>query len=217
MKELPKIILASASPRRHGLLSLLGLPFDVLPTQTAERRLPGESAHMFGCRLSREKAQMAAMLIDGGALILAADTIVIYGDDVLGKPRHAEEATAILQRLRGRTHEVCTAVTLSDNLTGCQSTELMRSPVTMRDYSDEEIAAYLATGDPFDKAGAYAIQHAGFHPVVDFKHCFTNVMGLPLCLVSWMLERQGIEVPSPISTTCQFPFSGACRLEKHFF
>lgn len=195
---------------------MLGLPFDVLPTQTVERRLPSESAQVFGCRLSREKAQMAAMLIDGEALILAADTIVVYGDEVLGKPRYAEEATVILQRLRGHTHEVCTAVTLLDSLTGCQSTELMSSPVTMRGYGDDEVAAYLATGDPFDKAGAYAIQHAGFHPVVDFKHCFTNVIGLPLCLVSWMLERQDIEVPSPIPATCRFPFSGVCGLEKHF-
>jgi MAF protein len=127
------------------------------------------------------------------ALIVAADTIVIDGEDVLGKPCDAEEAASMLTRLRSRTHIVCTAVTVLDTATGSVRDEAPCSPVIMRAYTDQEIAAYIATSDPFDKAGGYAIQHQGFHPVESFDHCYANVMGLPICRVARLL--QAFEVP----------------------
>jgi MAF protein len=131
-------------------------------------------------------------------VILAADTIgVTETGDVLGKPVDADDARLMLERLRGRDHVVCTALTLLNLPSGLSSTELTRTTVTMRDYSDAEIDAYIATGDPFDKAGGYAIQHEGFHPVEKIEGSYSNVVGLPLETLEGMLERIG------------YPFNGA--------
>jgi septum formation protein len=192
MRRPIRLILASQSPRRRELLLLLGLPFDIVTPQLDEQQRAGEDPEAYACRLSREKAQAVARIVDGSAIIVAADTIVVDRNDVLEKPRDAGEAIAMLKRLRGRTHIVYTAVTLLDTSTGRLETRSPGSPVTMRNYSDDEIAAYVASGDPFDKAGAYAIQHEGFHPVEAFDGCFANVMGLPLCEVISLLEAFGV-------------------------
>lgn len=192
MASAPRLILASQSPRRRELLSLLGLPFDTVSPQINEQQQPGEVPEAYARRLSQEKAQAVAAMAEGPALVVAADTIVVDGSTVLEKPGSDGEATAMLKRLRGRTHTVYTAVTLLDTKSGQLETRSPGSPVTMRSYTDEEIAAYVATGDPMDKAGAYAIQHEGFHPVATFDGCFTNVMGLPLCEVIDLLRRFGV-------------------------
>ena len=204
------LCLASGSPRRRELLALIGLPFRVIPALIDEQRHLDEPSEDFARRLSREKAEAAARVVEPPALILAADTIVVDGDDVLGKPRDPAEAAVMLRRLRGRTHRVLTGITLLDPATRRMLTEVACSPVSMRPYRDEEIEAYVAAGDPFDKAGAYAIQHEGFQPVIGFDHCFANVMGLPLCHAARMLRRLGLQSPVDIPCACQQALGSNC-------
>lgn len=192
------------------MLALAGVPFEIVVTHTDESRRPAESPESYARRLSREKAVAAARQLEEEALILAADTIVVDGDDVLGKPADPAEAAAMLAQLRGRTHAVFTAITLLDTATGQTRTDLARSPVRMRPYSDTEIAAYIISGDPFDKAGAYAIQHDGFRPVESFDHCFANVMGLPLCHVARALRAIGVEPPADVPAACQSSIAYVC-------
>ena len=109
----------------------------------------------------------------------------------------------MLRRLRGRTHQVYTAITLIDLRTDRSITDLACSNVPMRNYTDEEIEAYIASGDPFDKAGAYAIQHNGFRPVENFSQCYANVMGLPLCHVTRSLRKSGVDVTNDVPVLCQ--------------
>jgi MAF protein len=203
-------VLASESPRRRELLALIGLSFKTLAPRISEQQLPGETPVDYVCRLSREKAQAAYIVLGLPALILAADTIVLDGDDILGKPADAQEAASMLRRLRGRTHQVYTAVALLEAPTGRLLSELAVSPVSMRPYTEAEITAYINTGDPFDKAGAYGIQHQAFHPAEGFQHCFANVMGLPICHVTRLLRRAGLEVNSDVPTACQAHLNYVC-------
>lgn len=209
-----RLILASASPRRRELLALFGLPFEAMASQVEERRAPGEPARDYALRLSREKALAVARLIDGAALILASDTVVVDGEAVLEKPASAEEARAMLRQLRGRVHRVYSAITVLKQPEGRLFSEAPGSPVWMRSYSDEEIEAYIASGDPFDKAGAYAIQHPEFRPVQDFSHCFANVMGLPLCHLSRLLHAAGLDFPADIASECQALLTYACPVHQ---
>ncbi len=204
------LCLASSSPRRRELLALIGLPFRVIPAPIDEQRHPGELPEDFARRLSREKAETAARVLQPPTLILAADTIVVDSDDVLGKPGDPAEAAAMLRRLRGRTHRVLTGITLLDTAARRMLTEVACSPVSMRSYRDEEIDAYVADGDPFDKAGSYAIQHEGFQPVTGFDHCFANVMGLPLCHLTRMLHRIGLQPPADVPYACQRALGYEC-------
>jgi len=207
------LLLASASPRRRELVKLLGLPVEVTSADVDEVPLPGERAAEMAQRLSREKALAAARQIllpahQGASqftfrLILASDTVVSLDGEPLGKPRDAAEARSMLRRLRGRIHQVYTAITLIDLQTDRSIADLAGSDVPMRRYTDAEIEAYIASGDPFDKAGAYAIQHAGFRPVEDFSGCFANVMGLPLCHVTRSLRKPGVEAPNDVPALCQ--------------
>lgn len=207
-----RFILASRSPRRRELLRLTGLQFDIIATETDEARLDGESPAAYVRRLSRDKAHAASQMVDGHAVILAADTIVVDGDSVLGKPADEEEARNTLQTLRGRSHSVCTAITILDTKTGQIETDIACSPVRMRAYSDNEITTYIATGDPFDKAGAYAIQHREFRPVEEFTDCFANVMGLPLCHVSRLLGKIEIAQLDSIYRACQADIGYECSV-----
>jgi MAF protein len=121
----------------------------------------------------------------------------------LGKPIDAAEARSMLERLRGRSHQVFTAITLIDLETGERITDLASTDVPMRDYSDAELETYIASGDPFDKAGGYAIQHSGFNPVADMRGCYANVVGLPLCHLTRSLRALGIEPPADVAAACQ--------------
>lgn len=209
-----KLVLASQSPRRRELLGLTGLSFEIVPTHSDESRRAGESPTDYACRLSHDKARAAAAHVEGDALIIAADTIVVDGEEVLGKPEDAGEATATLKQLRGRTHAVITAVTLYNTARDQIISEHCRSPVMMRHYTDEEIAAYIATGDPFDKAGAYAIQNETFRPALVFAHCFANVMGLPLCHINRMLWKLGVEPPNNVPDACQKGIGYQCPIYR---
>jgi septum formation protein len=200
------LLLASGSPRRRELFALLGIDFDTIAPQVDETRRDGESPTDYAHRLSLTKAEVvlgSRTALRPGVALLAADTIVVDGDDVLGKPRDEADAWDMLRRLRGRTHEVCTAVVLWDSAHDRRVIDLARSPVRMRAYTDAEMAAYIASGDPMDKAGAYGIQNPAFHPVEGFAHCFANVMGLPVCHVARGLRELGIAPPPDIAARCQ--------------
>jgi septum formation protein len=190
----------AAAPRQRGL------PVETTAVDIDETPLEGETAPDMAVRLSRQKAEAvtSSLLPQPSAfIVVASDTIVSLDGEPLGKPRDEAEARVMLQRLRNRTHQVYTAITLIDTRTDRRVTDLAASDVPMRDYADEEIAAYVASGDPFDKAGAYAIQHAGFHPADRFEHCFANVMGLPLCHVTRSLRALGIKPADDVPAACQ--------------
>ncbi|MCC6614797.1 MAG: septum formation protein Maf [Anaerolineae bacterium] len=202
--ERPQFILASGSPRRRELLASFNIPFTVIKSDVDETQHADELPLAYVERLSQEKAQAVAERIAPPALVLAADTVVILAadtigvidGDVLGKPASEAESRAMLERLRGRPHLVCTAMTLK-RLDGNPSpqtlTQLTKTTVYMRAYDDAEIDAYVATGDSFDKAGGYAIQHEGFHPVERIEGSYSNVMGLPLETLGQMLAEFGIQ------------------------
>jgi len=210
-----KLILASNSPRRRALLSLLDWPFEVLPADINEGRKPGESPADYVRRLARQKARAVAHLRDG--LIIAADTIVVDDDKFLGKPINEEDARRMLKRLRGRVHQVYTGIALIDTQTGQSFVDVYRADVPMREYTDIEIDAYIATGDPMDKAGAYAIQHAGFQPVKGLTGCFASVMGLPLCHLTAGLRVLGFEVSDDLPEKCQQLLDYACPFLSEVF
>jgi septum formation protein len=208
------ILLASASPRRRELIKLLGLPVDTAAADIDEVPLPDERADAMALRLSIAKAHAVNLTRvpqrSPGYITLASDTVVSLDGEPLGKPRDAADARLMLQRLRHRAHQVYTGIALIDTSSDRLVTDLAGSAVRMRDYSDEEIEAYLASGDPFDKAGAYAIQHTGFHPADRFDHCFANVMGLPLCHVVRALRQLGVEPIGPVPALCQSYLSYQC-------
>lgn len=187
----PTLILASSSPRRRELLGELGVTFRVIKPEIDETQHKGESPAAYVQRLSREKAQAVRRTLDAGAAVLAADTVVIEtSGEILGKPADADEARDMLLRLRGQVHRVCTAFTLLSESSAI--TRIVCTEVHMRDYADNEISAYIATGDPFDKAGGYAIQHEGFSPVARIEGSYTNVVGLPVEAVKEALAEAGL-------------------------
>lgn len=202
------LILASTSPRRKALFSLFGFPFSVKPADIDESQRPGETPPEYVLRLACEKAQKVAEEEDG--LVLAADTIVADGDELLGKPQDEADAKRMLQQLRGRVHQVYTGIALIDTESGETYEDLCRTDVPMRDYSDAEIDAYIVTRDPMDKAGAYAIQHAGFHPVEGLEGCFASVMGLPICRLIPGLRQFGFDIPPDMPERCETALNYRC-------
>ncbi len=214
----PTLLLASRSPRRRELLTLLGLPFDVTIADVDETPRAGESPAALATRLSRAKALAA----DGGAgaIIIACDTVVALESEILGKPRDAAEATEMLRRLRAPVtsavadapahHAVYSAITLRDERSHRLWTDVVETQVTMRPYTDRELAAYVASGDPLDKAGAYAIQHPDFQPVATWQGCYANVVGLPLCHVVRALRTWDIPVSRDTPVACQAHTDQTC-------
>jgi len=201
VNEKPTLILASNSPRRRQLLALTGLSFVVSASDVDESTRSNESPANYVLRLAETKAR--AIHADADQIILAADTTVVDGSDILGKPQDAGEAVAMLRRLRGHTHQVYTGVALLRVRDGLLLKDLCVTDVPMRDYSDEEICAYVGTGDPLDKAGAYAIQHPNFHPVASMDGCFASVMGLPVCHVLRMLRKMDVIPNADVPANCQ--------------
>ena len=172
------LYLASGSPRRQELLTQLGLAFERLVPGIEEQRQPQESAQHYVVRLAREKAQAGVALASRDLPVLGADTIVILNGEVLEKPRDAAHAAEMLRMLSGKTHQVMTAVALADsqNVLDC----LVVTDVTFRVLTDDEIAAYIASGEPMDKAGAYGIQGLGGCFVRKINGSYHAVVGLPL-------------------------------------
>jgi septum formation protein len=182
------IVLASASPRRRALLQAVVPTFAVATADVDERQRPGEHPADYARRLAEEKARAAAAGRRDG-LVIGADTIVVLDGAILGKPADMAEARDHLQRLRGRQHLVGTAVAVVDAASGRTERDIEWTGVWLRHFRDDEMATYIASGDPLDKAGGYAIQHAGFRPVARIRGSETNVVGLPLGLVRDLLAR----------------------------
>ena len=185
-----RIILASQSPRRRELLSLVGIPHDVRPADLDESILPGETPVAHAERLARSKAEAIARS-EPGAIVIGADTIVVLDGDILGKPNDAAEAAATLRRLSGRTHTVHTAVAVARHgrtVSGVESVE-----VTFRPLTDEQIEAYVATREPMDKAGAYGIQGYGAVIVERVHGDYFAVMGLALGRLVGLLDQLGVD------------------------
>jgi len=183
------IVLASGSPRRRQLLEMLGLSCRIVPPAVDETRAPAELPEGYVTRLAREKAATVAAR-EPGAVVLAADTTVVMRGHIFGKPETSEDAVAMLKRLAGRQHQVMTAVAVAQD--GRLEHALDVTDVTFRPLSDEQIVAYVATGEPLDKAGAYAIQGKGAALVEGIRGDFFGVMGLPLRLALQLLERFGV-------------------------
>ena len=194
--------LASNSPRRRQLLSLTGIPFTVHPVDIDERSLQGEAPPDYVLRLAQNKARAALEHAHPGEVILTADTTVADGARVLGKPSSPAEAREMLLSLRGRAHAVYTAIGVADPSTGRLLTDLCATTVWMREYSNAELEAYIASGDPFDKAGAYAIQNQAFHPVERIEGCYACVVGLPVCHVLRVLQGFGLQPTIAVAAAC---------------
>ncbi|HSD19461.1 MAG TPA: Maf family protein [Anaeromyxobacter sp.] len=188
----PRLVLASQSPRRRELLAQLGVPHEVRPASTDESVLPGEPARDYVLRVAREKARAV-----GGELVLAADTAVVLRGEVLGKPRDAEDARRMLAALSGTAHEVLTGVCVRRD-SGEGAVELdavVSTAVRFAPLGAAEIAWYVGTGEPLDKAGAYAIQGAGGAFVLGVEGSVSNVVGLPLAETAELLRRAGLTLP----------------------
>src|ERR1700720_2653841 len=183
------LVLASASPRRQELLRSAGITFEVQPAHIAEDPLPGEAAKECAERLAREKA-LAVARRRPHDIVLGADTVVVVDGQLLGKPSDAADAARMLRLLSGREHRVITGVCLVVN--GQPSVASETTIVTMSEITDKEIAEYVASGEPMDKAGAYAIQGIASRWICRIEGDYSNVVGLPVALVWRMLRRAGI-------------------------
>lgn len=192
-----RVILASASPRRAEILRLAGIPFTVLPTNVDETRLAGEAAAAYVQRLANEKTQAAARQFPAShsvaepAIFLGADTCVVADEQVFGKPASAGEAQEMLRQLAGRTHQVLTGVALFKRPDGTQRLFVEATEVTFAALSDAEISSYVASGEPFGKAGGYAIQGLGATFIERIRGNYLNVVGLPLPGVIRALRELG--------------------------
>ena len=204
------VILASRSPRRQELLQRLGVQFEVDSADIDETPHPGEAPPALVQRLARQKAEAVAAHYPDH-VVLGADTIVVVDDDILGKPADEAGAAAMLRRLRGREHQVWSAVYACHGASGRAAAALSVSTVVMRSYGDGEIACYVASGDPLDKAGAYAIQSQEFAPVGALVGCYSSVMGFPLPDVRDVLRQLGVKVAREVAWACQAAPGSCCQ------
>jgi septum formation protein len=201
------LILASASPRRRELLAQAGYHFTVQPSSVPESRRPGEQAIRFAIRLAREKAEDVfalqppssgpAPVAHAPVMVLGADTVVVCDEEVMGKPADSADATRMLLLLSGRTHHVVTGVAVVWGL-GAAEVAAELTQVTMRTLSPQEVSDYVASGEPMDKAGAYAIQGYAGKWIPRISGCYFNVVGLPLALVTSLLEGAELRMPNQI-------------------
>ncbi|SIS80200.1 Maf family protein [Alicyclobacillus vulcanalis] len=191
-----RILLASGSPRRRELLAMLGVPFVVKPSEADETFPPGTPPRDAVVLLARRKAEAVWRTLDEAerrdAVVLAADTLVAIDQDALGKPRDADHALAMLRRLQGRTHAVYTGVCV--RTAEAEEAAYAKTEVRMRRRDDAWLRAYVATGEPMDKAGAYAIQGYGSLLVEAIVGDYYNVVGLPLGLVDELFGRLGLSL-----------------------
>ncbi len=191
-QNLPDIVLASASPRRRELLSQLGIAFQVVPSTADETLLAHETPEAHVIRLSRDKAmEVARRQEQFGRWFIGSDTVVVRDHDILGKPADAVEAAIMLSSLSGRSHRVISGYAVFDRKSERTLSAAITTKVFFKDLTSREIEGYIATGEPFDKAGSYAIQGIGSFMVPKIEGSYTNVVGLPLCEVIAALEELG--------------------------
>ena len=190
---MPQLILASQSPRRRKLIELLRLSVRAVTADVDEESVDHPDPRTNVVRTADLKAQAVAATFPE-AIVIAADTTVAIDGHMLGKPADAIEAAAMLTRLRGREHQVHTGLVLRQASSSRHVYSVSSTDVVMRAYSDEEIGKYVASADPLDKAGAYAIQHPDFAPVEQVRGCYSGVVGLSMCQLSVALRRLGIDV-----------------------
>jgi MAF protein len=206
----PVLVLASNSPRRKELLELSGWKFEVIPAEIDERPHPGEPPGSYVLRMAENKVRAVAKVINRDRMIIAADTAVFDADAILGKPSDASDARAMLMRLRGKVHQVYTAIAVLKSGNGDIASDLCITDVPMRPYTDDEMERYIDTGDPMDKAGAYAIQHPDFAPVFNLQGCYANVVGLPLCHLTRTLKKFHLSPTTDIPHQCQESLNYTC-------
>ena len=193
MESVSSIVLASESQRRREIIGALDAAVEFVSPGIYERPpYPGEDAEEYVRELSEEKALAVESNGHSETLVIGADTSVVLGEEILGKPVDEGEARAMLTALRGRSHRVVTGVTVVHN--GNAASSVTISEVTMREYSDAEMVAYIESGEPFDKAGGYAIQDRLFAPVSALSGCYLNVVGFPLCEVMRLMSDAGVDV-----------------------
>ncbi|MDE2823070.1 MAG: Maf family protein [Chloroflexota bacterium] len=189
----PNIVLASESQRRREIIQALDAAVEIVPSRIDERPAsPDEQAEDYVASIATDKARAVAANGQSKALVIGADTSVVLDGRILGKPVDASEARAMLSSLRGRSHRVVTGVTVSHD--GAVASLVTSSDVAMREYSDDEIEMYIESGEPFDKAGGYAIQDRVFAPVSGLTGCYLNVVGFPLCEVMRLMAEVGVDV-----------------------
>ena len=190
MIAVPKLILASASPRRAEILRTVGWPFEALPADTDESRRAGENALTYVERVARAKAEAVASRAPG-ATVLGADTVVVIENEILGKPRDDDDARRMLRLLQDRWHQVLTGVAIINGETGASQIAHEVTEVRFAAMNEDEISWYVATGEPMDKAGAYAIQGQGARFVKEIRGDYFNIVGLPVRLLYELLVADG--------------------------
>lgn len=186
-----KLILASSSPRRAEVLADAGFAFEAVAAGVDESRCEGELAEAYVRRLAEVKARAVAARISPPAIVIAADTVVVMNGEVLGKPASAEDAGRMLRRLSGRSHQVLTGLAVLKIPGGAARVEIETTQVTFAPLTETEIVAYVASGEPLGKAGAYAIQGRGGRFVARVEGCYFNVVGLPLARLYGILREMG--------------------------
>ena len=205
-----KFVLASNSPRRKQLFGLGGWDFTVIAADVDETPFKGELPREYVVRLAQAKALAVQPKAELDAVIVGSDTTVVDGNEILGKPVDEADARRMLKQLRGRVHQVFTAIAiLQKDMT---VTDLCITDVPMRDYSDNEIERYIQSGDPMDKAGAYAIQHPEFKPVLALKGCYASVMGLPLCHILRAMNQFQLTAAGNVPSACQSLLKYDCKV-----
>lgn len=207
-----QFILASGSPRRKQLFGLGNWNFEVIVADVDETPLQNEMPRDYVIRLAETKARAIKSKVGNEAIVVGSDTTVVDGQEILGKPSDEKDAERMLKQLRGKSHQVMTAIAVYRIGDEKLVTDLCVIDVPMRNYSDDEISAYIKTGDPMDKAGAYAIQHAEFKPVQSLSGCYAGVMGLPMCHLTRVLKKFDVVVNENIPAACQSLLNYDCKV-----
>lgn len=194
------------------MFGLGGWDFSIIAADVDETPLERESPREYVIRLAQAKALAIQARAESEAVVIGSDTTVVDGNEILGKPVDEADAERMLKQLRGRTHQVYTGVAVLRASDGNMILDLSITDVPMRDYSDDEITAYIKTGDPMDKAGAYAIQHPDFQPVASMEGCYAGVMGLPMCHVLRALRKISIHTEADVPAGCQSLLKYDCKV-----
>lgn len=208
------LLLASNSPRRKQLLALGNWNFNIVVSDVDESQLADETPKDYVLRLAQAKALAVVEKAHPENIIIGSDTAVVDGNEILGKPKDEMDAVRMLKQLRGHTHQVFTGVAVYRVDGESMLTELCVTDVPMRNYSDDEIQAYVKTGDPLDKAGAYAIQHPDFQPVESMSGCYASVMGLPMCHVLRTLKKLDVYAMADVPLGCQTLLNYQCPVSN---